>query len=87
MRVILRQPKPYTTGEEIFNSVSHGIGALLAIAGTAVLIAFVSTKPDSHGSSICLYLRHIIDYSVFDVNTVSRYHEPQSEKNSTDYGP
>jgi len=40
MRVILRQPKPYTTGEEIFNSVSHGIGALLAIAGTAVLIAF-----------------------------------------------
>ena len=42
MRVILRQPKPYTTGEEIFNSVSHGIGALLAIAGTAVLITMTA---------------------------------------------
>lgn len=30
--------KAYTLGEEIFNSVSHGVGALLSIAGTAVLI-------------------------------------------------
>lgn len=30
--------KRYTLGEEIFNSVSHGVGALLAIAGTVVLI-------------------------------------------------
>ena len=43
MRVILQQPKPYTTGEEIFNSVSHGVGALLAIAGTAVLITMTAT--------------------------------------------
>ena len=42
MRVILRQPKPYTSGEEIFNSVSHGVGALLAIAGTAVLITLAA---------------------------------------------
>ena len=34
--------KPYTLGEEIFNSVSHGVGALLAIAGTAVLIVFAA---------------------------------------------
>ncbi len=30
--------KRYTLGEEIFNSVSHGVGALLAIAGTVILI-------------------------------------------------
>lgn len=30
----------YTLGEEIFNSVSHGIGALLSIGGCAVLIVF-----------------------------------------------
>ncbi len=32
--------KRYTVGEEIFNSVTHGTGGLLAIAGTAVLIVF-----------------------------------------------
>jgi hemolysin III len=35
---VLKRVKAYTLGEEIFNSVSHGVGALLSIAGTAVLI-------------------------------------------------
>lgn len=30
----------YTLGEEIFNSVTHGVGSLLSIAGTVVLIVF-----------------------------------------------
>jgi len=30
--------KRYTLGEEIFNSVSHGVGSLLSVAGTVVLI-------------------------------------------------
>lgn len=34
----------YTLGEEIFNSVSHGTGALLAIAGCAVLIVFCAVQ-------------------------------------------
>ncbi len=38
--VILDNKKQYTLGEEIFNSVSHGAGALLAIAGCVVLIVF-----------------------------------------------
>lgn len=29
----------YTTGEEIFNAVSHGIGSVLAIGGTGALLA------------------------------------------------
>lgn len=30
--------KRYTVGEEIFNSVSHGIGSVLSIGGMTVLI-------------------------------------------------
>ena len=32
--------KKYTLGEEIFNSVTHGVGAGLSIAGTVLLIVF-----------------------------------------------
>ena len=30
----------YTVGEEIANAVTHGVAALLSIAGLAVLVAF-----------------------------------------------
>ncbi len=36
----IKKKRAYTLGEEIFNSVSHGVGALLSIAGCAVLIVF-----------------------------------------------
>ena len=39
--------KPYSLGEEIFNSVSHGIGGLLSIAGTVVLIVFCVVYADA----------------------------------------
>lgn len=39
--------KRYTLGEEIFNSVTHGVGTLLSIAGTAVLIVLAAI----HGGS------------------------------------
>ena len=38
-----------TLGEEIANSVSHGIGALLAIAGTAVMIVTACFTSDALG--------------------------------------
>jgi hemolysin III len=39
----LNKPKrAYTLGEEIFNSVSHGVGGLLAIAGTVLIIVFAA---------------------------------------------
>ena len=41
--------KRYTLGEEIFNSVSHGTGGLLAIAGTAVLIVFAAIYSNAWG--------------------------------------
>lgn len=34
----------YSLGEEIANSITHGIGALLSIAGTAVLIVIASVQ-------------------------------------------
>ncbi len=39
--------KPYTLGEEIFNSVTHGVGTLLAIAGMVILIVFSAIKGDA----------------------------------------
>lgn len=41
--------KRYSLGEEIFNSVSHGTGGLLAIAGTAVLIVFAAIYSNAWG--------------------------------------
>ena len=39
----LTKPKrAYTLGEEIFNSVTHGVGGLLAIAGTVLLVVFAA---------------------------------------------
>jgi len=39
--------KQYSLGEEIFNSVSHGLGSLLSIAGTVVLIVFSAIYSDA----------------------------------------
>ena len=36
----------YTFAEELFNSISHGIGALLSIVALVVLVAFASAKGD-----------------------------------------
>ena len=41
-RVIARkrnEPPVLTVGEEVFNAVSHGLGAALAIAATVLLLA------------------------------------------------
>ncbi len=56
----------YTVGEEIFNSISHGIGAVLGIAGTIVLIVFAAMNK-SHiamASSIIYGVSLIILYSM-----------------------
>lgn len=39
--------KRYTLGEEIFSSVTHGIGTLLAVGGTAVLIILSAIYSDA----------------------------------------
>lgn len=48
--------KKYTLGEEIFNSVSHGVGAGLSIAGTVVLIVSAVIHTNAWGIvSSCIY--------------------------------
>lgn len=46
--------KPYTLGEEIFNSVSHGVAALLSVAAV-VLLAVFSPKNALTVTSVCIY--------------------------------
>lgn len=43
----LKPKKRYSLGEEIFNSVSHGAGALLSVAGTVILIVFSAIYSDA----------------------------------------
>ena len=39
--------KRYTLGEEIFSSVTHGVGTVLAIGGTAVLLVISAIFGDA----------------------------------------
>lgn len=54
----------YTVGEEIANSVTHGIGLILSIAGLAVLTAFASR----HGN-----VWHLISCIIFATTLILQY--------------
>jgi len=58
---IIRQ---YTLGEEIANSITHGIGAVLSIAGLAVLSAF---------SSLFGNVWHIVSCSIYGATLILLY--------------
>ena len=61
-------PKPHyralTLGEEIFNSITHGIGTLLSIAGLVILTVFASMKGD---------VWHVVSFSIFGTSMVLLY--------------
>lgn len=68
----------YSLQEEIFNSVTHGIGALLSIAALVILVAFASIRGDAwrivsfsiYGFTLFfLYLSSTLYHSVFHENT------------------
>ena len=67
----------YTLGEEIANSVTHGAGAVLAIAGLAVMAAFAALNGDAW---------HIVACSIFGAaliicyTTSTLYHSIQIER-------
>ncbi len=54
----------YTYREEIANSITHGIGALLSIAGLAVLISFATTRGDAW---------HIVSCTIYGVTLILLY--------------
>lgn len=45
----MKNSKSYTLGEEIFNSISHGVGSGLSIAGCVILIVFAAIYSDAWG--------------------------------------
>lgn len=66
----------YTVGEEIFNSVSHGVGALLSVAALTLLIVFAVFRSDGYGlaSAIVFGVSLTLLYSMSTV-----YHIIQNE--------
>lgn len=66
-----KQPKEarqYSTGEEIFNAVTHGVGALLAVAGTVLMIV----KAAFH-SKDGLTATTITSFSIFGFSMIVLY--------------
>lgn len=67
----------YTLGEEIANAVTHGVGALLSIAGCAVLIVFAAFTGDPY---------QIVSASIFGASLIllftmsTLYHSLTNEK-------
>lgn len=59
-----RLRRRYSLGEEIANSVIHGVGAVLAIVGLSVLADYA----DAHGTT-----RHVVSCSVYGVTLVLLY--------------
>jgi hemolysin III len=55
---------PYPLGEEIANAITHGIGALLAIAGLVVLVVSAATRGDTWA---------IVSFAVFGSSAVLLY--------------
>lgn len=54
----------YSIGEEIANAITHGIGALLSIAGLAVLVSFAALYGDAW---------HVVSTSIFGATLVLLY--------------
>ncbi len=53
-----------TTGEEIFNSITHGIGTLLSIAGLVILAVFATLKGNAW---------HVVSFSIFGASLFLLY--------------
>ena len=54
----------YSLGEEVANSITHGIGILLAIAALGILTAFAGI----HGNAW-----HIVSVSIYGATTILLY--------------
>ena len=69
--------RKYTLGEEIFSSVSHGMGACLSIAGTVVLLVFSVI----YGNALAVVSSAIYGASLIILYTMSTlYHSFTNER-------
>ncbi len=56
--------KKYTRGEEIANSITHGVGSLLSIAGLVLLVVFAALRGDAW---------HVVGVSIFGASMILLY--------------
>ncbi len=69
--------KRYTLGEEIFNSVTHGLGALLGVVGTVILVVLSALN----GSGLAIGTSIVYGASLIMLYTMSTlYHAIASER-------
>ena len=66
------EPSRYSFGEEIAHAVSHGLGALLAIAGLAVLLAAAAARGAGAGQVVPLAIYGAAMVLMFTMSTL--YH-------------
>ena len=60
----MSEKKPQSTGEEIANAITHGIGALLAIAALVVLVVLAAMRGT---------VWHVVSFSIFGTTLVLLY--------------
>ncbi len=63
-RRIEERYRTLSLGEEIFNSITHGIGTLLSIAALVVLVVFASIRGNAW---------HVVSFSIFGATLVMLY--------------
>ena len=60
----INRDQSYTAGEEIANAVTHGLGALLSIAGLAVMVVLAALR----GNAL-----HVVSFAVFGTTLILLY--------------
>lgn len=76
-KIIDMKKRPQSMGEEITNAITHGVGALLAIAGTVVAIVYAAIHGDARSVvSASLYGSGLILLYIFS----TLYHSLTNEK-------
>ena len=72
-----KDPRPYSPGEEIFNTATHGIGTVLAAFGLLLLVV----KSAASGKALCITSTAIFGISMVLLYTVSTlYHSIKPER-------
>lgn len=77
MKKTAHEAPKYTLGEELFNSISHGVGVLLSVAALVLLVVFAAIDGDGY----CLAAGIVYGISLVILYTMSMvYHIVQGEK-------
>jgi hemolysin III len=62
--MIISQSPCYSVNEELANTISHGLGALLSVAGLTFLVTYAALMQDA---------RHVISFAIYGASLVSLF--------------